>query len=45
LDTINHAFENLLDSFYEDTALDISTDISVLNTILKQEGLAKKDFK
>lgn len=45
MDTINYAFENLLDSFYEDTALDVSTDISVLNTILAQEGLTKRDFK
>jgi 5-bromo-4-chloroindolyl phosphate hydrolysis protein len=45
LDTINHAFENLLDGFYQDTAMDIASDISVLNTILAQEGLTKKDFK
>lgn len=45
LDTINHAFENLLDGFYKDTALDVSTDISVLNTMLAQEGLTKKDFE
>lgn len=44
LDTINFAFEKLLDSFYEDTALDVSTDISVLNTLLAQEGLTKRDF-
>jgi 5-bromo-4-chloroindolyl phosphate hydrolysis protein len=45
LDTISHAFENLLDSFYEDTAMDVSTDISVLNTMLAQEGLTQRDFK
>lgn len=39
LDTINTAFENLLDSFYKDTAWDVSTDISVLKTMLAQEGL------
>lgn len=39
LDTINQAFENLLDSCYKDTAWDISTDISVLNTMLAKEGL------
>lgn len=44
LDTINHAFENLLNSFFADKALDISSDISVLNTMLAQEGLTKKDF-
>lgn len=46
LDTINTAFENLLDSFYKETAWDVSTDISVLKTMLAQEGLTgKDDFK
>lgn len=44
LDTINQAFENLLNSFFEEKALDISSDISVLHTMLAQEGLTKKDF-
>ncbi len=39
LDTINTAFENLLDSLYAEKAWDISSDISVLNTMLAQEGL------
>ena len=39
LDTLNQAFENLLDSLFEDTAWDVSTDISVLQTMLAQEGL------
>lgn len=41
LDTINQAFETLLDSLFEDAAMDISTDISVLETMLAQEGLTK----
>ena len=46
LDTINQAFENLLDSFFRDTAWDVSTDISVLKTMLAQEGLTGgKDFQ
>jgi 5-bromo-4-chloroindolyl phosphate hydrolysis protein len=45
LDTIILAFENLLDSLFEDAAMDISTDISVLQTMLAQEGLTKKDFE
>ena len=45
LDTINTAFENLLDSFYKDTAWDVSTDISVLKTMLAQEGLTEDDLK
>ncbi len=44
LDTINYAFETLLDSLYEDDALDISTDISVLQTMFAQEGLTKGAF-
>lgn len=43
LDTINQAFENLLDSFFRDTAWDVSTDISVLKTMLAQEGLTGND--
>ena len=46
LDTINEAFENLLDSFFRNTAWDVSTDISVLKTMLTQEGLTgNKDFE
>lgn len=45
LGTINAAFETLLDSLFEDDAMDISTDISALKTMLAQEGLAEKDFK
>ena len=44
LDTINMAFENLLDTLFADKALDISTDISTLETMLKQEGLTGSDF-
>lgn len=45
LDTLNTAFENLLDSLFEETAWDISSDISVLNTMLAQEGLTGNDFQ
>ena len=41
LDTLNAAFEKLLDDLFEDTALDVSSDISVLNTLLAQEGLTE----
>lgn len=44
LDTINLAFENLLDSLFESAAWDVSTDISVLQTMLAQEGLTEKNF-
>jgi hypothetical protein len=39
LDTLNLAFEKLLDSLFADTALDVSSDISVLQSMLAQEGL------
>ena len=39
LDTINEAFDKLLDSLYEDDRMKIQTDISVLKTLLAQEGL------
>ncbi|CEN83405.1 5-bromo-4-chloroindolyl phosphate hydrolysis family protein [Paraclostridium sordellii] len=45
IDLINSAFENLLDDLFEDVVLDISTDISVLKTLFKQEGLTEDDFK
>lgn len=44
LDTLNHAFEQLLDGMFQETAWDVSSDISVLNAMLAQEGLKKKDF-
>ena len=44
LDTLNNAFEKLLDSIFKDTALDVSSDISVLQTLLAQEGLTGSDF-
>ena len=44
LDTLNLAFEKLLDDLFEDTAMDVSSDISVLNTLLAQEGLTQDDF-
>ena len=45
LDTLNLAFEKLLDSLFEDTAWDVATDISVLKTMLAQEGLTEQKLK
>ena len=42
VDTINDAFENLLDSLFEEVAWDISSDISVMKTMMEQDGLMKK---
>lgn len=44
LHTITAAFENLLDSLFQNEALDISTDISALKTMLAQEGLTEDQF-
>ncbi len=44
LDTINEAFEKLLDSFFEEKAWDISSDINVMKSMLKQDGMTDKDF-
>nr|WP_300005146.1 5-bromo-4-chloroindolyl phosphate hydrolysis family protein [Tissierella sp.] len=41
MDTINLAFSNLLDDLFYDVAMDVSTDISVLETMLAQEGLTE----
>ena len=45
LDTLNIAFEKMLDSMFQSTAIDVSSDISVLNTLLAQEGLTKSSFE
>lgn len=45
LDTLNEAFTQLLDSVFEDLVWDVSSDISVLQTMLAQEGLQKSDFE
>lgn len=44
LDTLNKAFEKLLDDLFQDTAWDVASDISVLHTMLAQEGLTGNDF-
>lgn len=41
LDTLNIAFEKLLDSLFKETAWDVASDVSVLNTLLAQEGLTE----
>lgn len=44
LDTLNTAFAKLLDSLFQETAWDVSSDIYVLNTLLAQQGLKEKDL-
>ena len=43
--TIVTAFEKQLDALFGADALDISTDISVLETILAREGLAGEQME
>lgn len=45
LDTLNQAFARLFDNLYQDTSVDIASDISVLNTLLAQEGLTGNRIK
>ena len=40
LDTAVAAYKKLLDSLFANQALDVETDIQVMNTLLKREGLA-----
>lgn len=42
--TVAEAFETLLNGFYEAVNLDVSSDISVLNTMIAKEGWNKGDF-
>lgn len=45
MDTINQAFEKLLDDMYQDAAFAATADAKVLKTILAQDGYGEKDFK
>ena len=45
LDTLSSAFEKLLDDLFQDTAWDVSADISVLHTMLAQDGLTEDGLK
>lgn len=45
IDLINTAFENLFDGLFEEVAMDISSDISVLETLFSQDGLTNNDFE
>jgi hypothetical protein len=46
LDAAIVAYKKRLDSLFADQALDIETDIEVMNTMLAREGLAEnKDFQ
>ena len=44
LDVLLRAYEKLLDATFADLSLDVSSEISVLNTVLAQEGLTQSPF-
>ena len=44
LSTILESYERFFDSLFENQALDIETDIRVLENMLKREGFTGKDF-
>ena len=43
MDTLVTAFENQLDKLFESDALDLSTDIDVMERMLKADGLTGDD--
>lgn len=45
LGNLNEAFEKMLDGLYKETAWDVASDVSVLNAMLKREGLKDNDFE
>jgi len=45
LDTIIDSYKKFFDSLFENQALDIETDIIVLEKMLRSEGLIGRDFK
>jgi hypothetical protein len=44
LETINMAYQNLFKKLMQTDILDVSSDISALETILAQEGLTEESF-
>lgn len=44
LDVLQGAYEKLLDATFQDLSMDVSSDISVLNAMLAQEGLTDSPF-
>ncbi|MDO4942538.1 MAG: 5-bromo-4-chloroindolyl phosphate hydrolysis family protein [Lachnospiraceae bacterium] len=44
LDVLCKAYKKKLDDLFQEQAWDVSSDISVLKTMLAQDGLAEKDF-
>ena len=45
MDTVIRAFNKQLDALYQDDMLDLTTDIDVMENMLRQDGLIGVDFK
>ena len=45
MDTVLKAFDKQLNALYQDDMLDLSTDIDVMETMLRQDGLIGSDIK
>lgn len=45
MDTIINAYERLLDSLFEDMSWDVASDISVMETMMRQDGLTGEDIR
>ena len=45
MDTVTKAFDKQLDALFGDEALDISTDITVMENLLAQEGLTGEQLR
>jgi hypothetical protein len=45
MDTLTNSFESQLDQLYMDESMDVSADITVLENMLKSQGLAGGGFK
>lgn len=45
LDVVNEAFERMFDQLFQEDILDISSDISVLSTMLSKDGLLGNEFE
>lgn len=44
LDTINGAYATLLDSFFKEQSVDVTSDIRVMKAMMKQDGLTPDDL-
>lgn len=45
LDVINDAYEKLFDSFFQSTAWDVGSDVTVMKSMLQQDGLTDDDLQ